>query len=581
MIDSIINGFDIWTDAQGVKSRGRVKSIDNISLEGIARLREVILDLAIRGKLVSQIEKDEPASSILESIKLKYFTNTGAVFSEYSEIKQELSDDIFELPKNWCWAYLPNVCKYRTGKTPSTKNPYFWSDNTDGYPWVSISDMVDNGKVTKTEKRISEAAKTKVFIDEPSATGTILMSFKLTIGKISILDIDSYHNEAILSIYPYEGILKEFIFRFLPIRAKQGKSKNALMGNTLNAKSLAQITIPIPPKNEQKRIIDKVNELMSVCDKLEEQQTSNLATHHLLVKSLLETLTQANDADELQSAWEKLSKHFDTLFCTEDSIEQLKQTILQLAITGKLVKQDLKDEHASELLKKIVEEKNRLIDEKFIRKEKLDLSEEEIIQRELPSNWIQVFLQEITSVITCGLASTPDYKSEGRMFLSAKNVKPFKFMPEDFQYVDELTYQKITSWGAKPEKGDILLTRVGAGIGESAIIDRDIEFAYYVSLTLVKPIKPYINSDYLLFWLNSPEGVKKSLDSTFGKAVSAGNLNVKQVRKFIVPLPPLEEQNRIVERVYQLFSICDQIKDKISHLERTKVNLSNAVMQLS
>lgn len=271
------------------------------------------------------------------------------------------------------------------------------------------------------------------------------------------------------------------------------------MGNTLNATSLALLLIPIPPFSEQQRIVTKVDELMSLCDKLEEQQYNNLKTHQILVKTILETLTQAVDAYELQAAWERMSKHFDDLFCTEDSIDQLKQTILQLAVMGKLVTQDPNDEPASELLEKITEAKKKLIKEGKIKKEKeLHPISKDKFPFELPKGWVWCKFQEITKVITCGLASTPKYYDDGKIFLSAKNVKPFSFIPDDHKFVDEATYKKVIQ-NAKPELNDILITRVGAGIGETAIVDIEIDFAYYVSLTLVKPFHECIHPTNPIF----------------------------------------------------------------------------------
>lgn len=242
-------------------------------------------------------------------------------------------------------------------------------------------------------------------------------------------------------------------------------------------------------------------------------------------------------------------------------IKKLRELILELAVRGKLVSQDFNDEPASVLLEKISEEKAQLIADKKIKKQKslpVMTSEEKAL---LPIGWSNAYMQDITKVVTCGMASTPKYHDEGRIFLSAKNVKPYKFMPAEHKFVDEETYRKITQ-NAKPEKDDILLTRVGAGIGEAAVIDIDIEFAIYVSLTLIKPFHNHLYSYFLLLWLNSPQGTKKSIDNIYGRGVSAGNLNVNLVRSFVVPIPPLAEQHRIVTKVDELMALCDQLEQQ-------------------
>ena len=133
-------------------------------------------------------------------------------------------------------------------------------------------------------------------------------------------------------------------------------------------------------------------------------------------------------------------------------------------------------------------------------------------------------------------------------------------MPEDHNYISYELYNKLTQ-NAKPEKGDILLTRVGAGIGEAAIIDTDLDFAIYVSLTLIKLVSNnLLDNQYILYWLNSPIGVSSAKKNIYGKNASQGNLNVKNVRDFLVPLPPLAEQKRIVAKLEEILPLCERLK---------------------
>ncbi len=256
---------------------------------------------------------------------------------------------------------------------------------------------------------------------------------------------------------------------------------------------------------------------------------------------------------------------------------QLRQAFLHEAMQGELVPQNGQDESAEILLEQIKAEKEKLIVEKRIRKEKpLPEIKPEELPFEIPSSWAWCRFQEITTVITCGMASTPRYYESGRMFLSAKNVKPFRFMPDNHKFVDEETYRKIIQ-NAKPEINDILITRVGAGIGETALIDTDIDFAYYVSLTLVKPIKNHINSMFLVFWLNSPKGIQSAISYTTGTGSSQGNLNVEKVRGFYIPLPPIAEQKRIVEKLEKLMEFCDELEANI----RESVGNADSLLQVT
>jgi type I restriction enzyme S subunit len=227
--------------------------IDNLPLlagapNGIKKLRELILELAVRGKLVEQDSSDEPASELLKRIAAE----KAQLVAEGKIKKQKPLSDIdalekpYALPDGWGWTTLPGAANYQIGKTPPTKEAKYWSDS--GLPWVSISDMEHYGEITETSRRISEVARKDVFKYPPVPAGTLLMSFKLTVGKVAVLGIDAYHNEAIISLSPYSGVSKEYLFRFLPSIALGGRQKNALMGNTLNSESMPCATVWKPSK---------------------------------------------------------------------------------------------------------------------------------------------------------------------------------------------------------------------------------------------------------------------------------------------------------------------------------------------
>jgi type I restriction enzyme S subunit len=260
-------------------------------------------------------------------------------------------------------------------------------------------------------------------------------------------------------------------------------------------------------------------------------------------------------------------------------VKKLRQQLLQDAVQGKLVEQNKKEEPASELLKKIKAEKEKLIAEKKIKQGKIQEAEkqEELIF-DIPRNWTWCTLDEISKNITDGTHQTPTYTKDGRMFLSAQNIKPFKFMPEDHKFVSEEAYEDIIK-NRKPEKGDILIARVGAGIGEAAVINQDIDFCFYVSLGLVQPFKDYLNTDYLTLVINSPYGVKYAKGNISSKGGSAGNFNLGRIRSFLIPLPPLAEQDRIVQKVEELMQYCNELEASIKQSESQNSTLLQQVLR--
>ena len=461
----IVKHLDLWTSAQTAKSTAGRGGNNKIELTGIKKLRELILELAVRGKLVPQDPSDEPASELLKRIALEREASikSGLLRKQKTTVLSTEEEKPFELPSGWLWAKLPQVCTYKVGKTPSTKSAEYWANSNDyrQIPWVSISDLNHYSFVSTTERKITEKAVGEVFKSEPASAGDIVMSFKLTVGKISILEVDAFHNEAIISIKTGDYINKSFLFKILPARALDGNTKGAIKGNTLNSESLADINIPLPPLVEQERIVTKVDELMALCDQLELQSYQSIDAHNQLVDTLLQTLVDSANADELSSNWQRLSEHFDTLFTTEYSIDALKQTILQLAVMGKLVKQDPTDEPASELLKRIAKEKEALVKAGKIKKQKpLPPITDAEKPFELPEGWEWCRFNDFISLI-----SGQHLKPEEYLLQSVNGTVPYITGPaefgEQFPTYDKFTFEKR----AVANPGDVLITCKGAGLG--------------------------------------------------------------------------------------------------------------------
>lgn len=264
-------------------------------------------------------------------------------------------------------------------------------------------------------------------------------------------------------------------------------------------------------------------------------------------------------------------------------VSKLKQAILQEAIQGKLTQewreQNPNIEPASELLEHIKAEKEQLIKDKKVRKGKRQQSNDlGDFKLEIPSEWEYPELDDISVYITDGTHQTPTYTEKGRMFLSAQNVKPFKFMPEKHKYVSEEAYQGYIN-NRKTEKGDLLLGRVGAGIGETAVVDQDLDFAIYVSLGLVKTFKEDTDPNYLAIVFNSPYGILYAKGNISSKGGSAGNFNLGRIRSFPIPFPPLEEQKTIVEKVEILMQKCNAIEQEIIQSEQHANMLMQAVLK--
>lgn len=246
-------------------------------------------------------------------------------------------------------------------------------------------------------------------------------------------------------------------------------------------------------------------------------------------------------------------------------ISKLRSSILSDAVSGRLVPQDPTDEPASVLLERIKAEKERLIKEGKLKRDKplFPITADEI-PYELPDGWMWCRFADVANLITDGTHQTPTYTDSGKLFISAKNVNPFQFMPDyNSKYVSEKDFEAYIK-GRKPELKDILLTRVGSNIGQAAVIDKDLDFAIYVSVALIKLNHVYLSSEYFAIWLNSPVGIYSSISNILGRGVSQGNLNLNFIKSFCVPLPPLFEQQRIVTKVENLMATCDALEAEVA-----------------
>ena len=235
------------------------------------RLKKSILQEAIEGRLVPQDPNDEPASVLLDKIRKEkeQLVKEGKLKKKDLIETPVTEEEIpFEIPESWEWVRLGDLVTTSTGKTPARGDIRYWGSND--YPWVSISDMKQGELVKHTKEYVSCYAAKECF-NEISKIGTLIMSFKLTVGRTSILGLDAYHNEAIISIKTYadkNNYTRDYLSYILPIVTTWGDSKDAIKGKTLNAKSIYNLYIPLPPLAEQHRIVAKIEELFAEIDKL-------------------------------------------------------------------------------------------------------------------------------------------------------------------------------------------------------------------------------------------------------------------------------------------------------------------------
>ncbi|MDK1184519.1 restriction endonuclease subunit S [Cronobacter turicensis] len=564
--------IDIWSSALQTRSTAGRGSGGKIDLYGIKKLRELILELAVRGKLVPQDPNDEPASELLKRIAAEKaeLVKQGKIKKQkpLPEIRED--EKPFELPEGWEWVRLGELFNsIASGGTPSKSNPEFWNGDI---PWASVKDLGKEKYISKTQDYISHQgleAGSKL-ADE----GDILICTRMGLGKIGIASRPVAFNQDLKSVKLTSSIPLDFFFNTYSTVKIKGKGTTV---EGIKQEQLLNYVIGLPTVNEQHQIVEKVDELMSLCDQLEQQSLTSLEAHQQLVETLLATLTDSQNAEELAESWVRISQYFDTLFTTEASIDALKQTLLQLAVMGKLVPQDPNDEPASELLKRIAQEKAQLVKEGKIKKQKpLPPVSDEEKPFDLPEGWSFCRLQDITNLITDGKHGDCSNKSDsGYYFLSAKDINDgklnYKFArqiePDEFLEVHKRTNLQI---------GDICMVNTGATVGKMAIVDDDAlvsHTTFQKSVAIIKPASPFIFNLYIYIFLESQAPALRIKSG--GSAIN--NLLLGDLKKNITSLPPLGEQKRIVNKVNELNFICGQLKSRLQSAQQTQLHLADAL----
>ncbi len=559
----ITEHIDVWTSAikkRNATGRGSNKKIE---LTGIKKLRELILELAVRGKLVPQDASDEPASVLLEKI-----AEERSQLSEDKKIKKQkplpvITDEAkpFELPLGWEWARLQTIIQISSGNgltstqmNKSGKVPVYGGNGVTGYH--------DTPNVNKRTLVIGRV-------------GFYCGSVHLTPEKAWVTD------NAFITTFAEKNIDIDYLSWLLKA-TNLNENDSATAQPVISGRKLYPIVICLPPLAEQYRIVAKVDELMALCDQLEQQTEQSLTAQQTLVEVLLASLTSDISTDddnkeEFQTSWQRIAEHFDVLFTTEASIEQLKQTILQLAVMGKLVPQNPNDEPASVLLEKIAEEKAQLIADKKIKKQKpLPAITDEETPFELPTGWEWAKLGNALNKITDGTHHSPINGDSGEyLYISAKNIKNNGVQLSNATYITKEMHDEIYS-RCDPEYGDILYIKDGATTGIVTINDIDEPFSMLSSVALLKCPAGILNR-YLLLSLRSPFFYKEMRAGMSGVAITRVTLKKLNVASF--PLPPLAEQHRIVAKVDELMALCEQLKARLADAQTTQLHLADAVVE--
>ena len=561
---------------------------DNLPLlagapNGIKKLRELILELAVRGKLVPQDPSDEPASELLKRIaEEKARLVAEGKIKKAKATREELAEVSYEIPSSWAVASLGQVVEIVRGITfpASEKSKEPEPGRVACLRTANVQDEIEWDDLLYI--RESFVSRHDQYVEPHDIVMSMANSREL-VGKVALIGAELKQKT---TFGGFLGVLRPMLIepRFVMALLRTPNARSALIDSASQTTNIANVSLAklrplpfaIPPLAEQHRIVAKVDELMALCDRLEARQTDADSAHAQLVQALLNSLTQAHDAKDFSQNWQRLAEHFHSLFTIDSSIDALKQTLLQLAVMGKLVPQDPSDEPASELLKRIADEKAQLAAEGRIKKQK---PQDEILDEErpllLPPAWAWVKPEDFSMKITDGEHFKPDTEETGVYFLSAKDIRDDGVSLENPLFISEETAKKALQ-RCDPQYGDLLIVSRGATVGRMCKVNIRERFCLLGSVILIKPSK-HVLSEFLSIALKSPDSFRQLVNASGSTAQPA--IYLRDLKKIALPMPPLAEQHRIVAKVDQLIALCDQLKARLNQARQVHEQLACALVE--
>lgn len=525
---------------------------------GVAQLRSLILYFAVSGRLTEQLSGESSTEFFAEIYAERQNQHSSGVIRENRKIRSGSISAPWQVPSNWQWCRLGDLCSFSTGKTPSRKEGRYW--NTGEYHWYSIADMQHGKVISRSSETVSAAARTEVFKSAPVPAGSLLMSFKLSIGKLSILGADAYHNEAIVTLNPFSYTLKDYFFKCLNGFDLTAGNKAAIKGSTLNQDSISNILIALPPKVEIPRIVAKVDELMTLCDKLEVQQQQRRHLQDKLRQSTLQAVAASTSPHELQATWTRFTDTFSQLFHAPQDVGDLRKLICEIAIRGEINELNGQEDNSAvdTYLNEIAPQKSG---KRFAKIDKVDEN------FSLPHGWRWVLLEDLLTDSESGWS--PKCDAEPRRLgewgvLKVSAVTWGEFNSEENKRLPFSLEPRIE---CEVQPGDFLLSRANTAelVARSVIAPVNCPKQLLMSDKIVRlkfldqKLKPWVNL------VNNSEFARQYYKArATGTSDSMRNVSRQVIHELPIPFPTLQVQKRVMKKLARLMSFCDALERQLS-----------------
>ena len=551
--------------------------------DGIKRLRELILTLAMQGKLVPQDPNDQPARELLREIeaeKQRLIKEGNFKESKLRLGSIEFKKVPFSIPNNWQWCYLDDIAVIARGGSPRPIKSYLTEDSS-GWNWIKIGDTDKSSLfITQTKEKIISSGLNKTRIVYP---GDLLLSNSMSFGHPFISKIKGCIHDGWLLIRSPDNYVDKIFFCYLFLSGYTKKffhdSAAGAVVQNLNADKVRALLVPLPPLAEQKRIVEKIESLMTQCDELEKRQQEREQKRILVHTSAVQKLLNAPEEKTFDEAWQFVQQNFGELYAVKENVSELRKAILQLAVMGKLVPQDPHDPPASELLKEIEAEKQRLIKEGKIKKQKPlpEITADEI-PYDLPDSWEWCILRQISLAIDYGTSQKTCNDSSKIPVYRMGNILNGRLIDINLKYIDPNIDDLPRLF---LQKDDILFNRTNSYelVGKSALYNGEDNIKTFASyLIRIRLEQKNVFPRFVNLVMNAPYFRKTQIEPEITQQCGQANFNGTKLSETLIPLPPLSEQHRIVAKVDALMTLCDQLENQIDQQTTKQTQLLSAVM---
>lgn len=541
----LIAAFDVLADAP----------------DGVKRLRELVLSLAVRGKLVPQDPRDEAAGRLVGAARAWLEERAAGVrrgsWKPLPTVSAE--EQPFDLPPGWAWARVNDTGNYVNGLA---FKPSDWKES--GLPIIRIQNLTDP---TKPFNYATGDYPDDVLVRD----GDLLVSWSATLEAFLWDRGLGVLNQHIFRVVPCD-VLTTHRFLFWLLRqairdmAASDHAHGLVMAH-INRGPFLNHVVGIPPLAEQRRIVARVDELMGLLDRLETARATRDAVRRDARDAALADLRDAPDAEAVEAAWGRIARQMDDLFAEPEDVAPLRQAVLQLAVRGRLVEQDQEEEPASTLLERVLATQASLVKKRLARKPKVSgapFSDE--CPFDLPPQWVWCRLGQVLRTCSNGISASPNDNGAGFPLLriSAATGKPSWLVDVEDHRFGEVSRSRAESYFV--EAGDLLACRFNGNLHYVGAVAQVPPFAggpYMHPDKLIRLQSIEVDHRYLVVAINA-ETTRAQVREV--AATTAGNIGIngKQLQGLCIPLPPLNEQTRIAAKVDALMALCDDLEARLN-----------------